>query len=259
MYQSSLSSNAPNPPPSTTTTSPVSPPSHIIPPTPPHTHTIIFLHGRDSSAETFADELFESQTSSGKHFTTLFPSLKWVFPCAPKSYSALDQEEVSQWFEMSSVQRPQEDVSVQKAGLWESVGALRKLVQQEAEIVGGMQNVILAGISQGCATAIFTLLTSGWGVGGFVGVAGWLPFAEELGEVMDVPGRLREFVKTPVLLQHCRDDEVVPVGNGEDLRTRLERWGMRVAWQEYEKGGHWLQESEGMDGIVKFLQKCMER
>ncbi|KAI8940749.1 hypothetical protein NX059_002014 [Plenodomus lindquistii] len=255
MYQSSLSTHSPDPP--TTRTMPSTFPPHIVPPTTAHTHTIIFLHGRGSSASTFSDELLESETSSGQHFTTLFPSVKWVFPCASKSYSALDQEDVHQWFDMASVQQPQKGSEEQKKGLWESVAALRKVVEDEAAIVGGMHNIILAGISQGCATAIFTMLTSGWGVGGFIGLAGWMPLAREMSDVMNVPGRLREHVSTPVLLQHCRDDEVVPVGNGEELRMKLEEWGMQVQWQDFDKGGHWLQEPEGMDGVVRFLQDCI--
>lgn len=259
MYQSSLSTKDPNPPASPTktpsTTSPQQP--HIIPATSAHTHTIIFLHGRGSDAETFAEELFVSRTADGQYFTTRCPGLKWVFPCAPKSHSALDQEEVHQWFNMSSVQRPQEDVEVQRPGLWESVAALRQVMEEEAQRVGGMQNIILAGISQGCATAIFTLLTSGWGVGGFVGLAGWLPLVEEMRDVMNVPGRMKHFMGTPVLLQHCRDDEVVPICNGERLRDKLEEWGMRVQWRDFEKGGHWLQEPEGMHEVVEFMLKCM--
>ncbi|KAH9872831.1 hypothetical protein J1614_005225 [Plenodomus biglobosus] len=259
MYQPTLSTKGPNPSPSPTMT-PVSTYSqqpHTIPPSSPHTHTVIFLHGRGSTAATFANELFESQNSAGQHLATLFPSLKWVFPCAPKTYSALDQEQVQQWFDMGSVQWPQEDVEVQRPGMWESVAALREVMEEEAAMVGGMQKIILAGISQGCATAIFTLLTSGWGVGGFVGLAGWLPMAEEMVRVMNVPGRMDDYKKTPVLLQHCRDDEVVPVGNGEQLKNQLKGWGMRVHWQDFETGGHWLQEPEGMDGVVKFLQECM--
>lgn len=141
--------------------------------------------------------------------------------------------------------------------MWESVATLREVMEEEAARVGGMQNIILAGISQGCATAIFTLLTSGWGVGGLVGLAGWLPMAEEMVRVMNVPGRMDDYKMTPVLLQHCRDDEVVPVENGEELKNQLRGWGMRVQWQDFETGGHWLQEPEGMDGVVKFLQKCI--
>jgi lysophospholipase-2 len=232
-------------------------PSHTIAPTTLHTHTVIFLHGRGSDAQTFASELFESQDSSSAFFTDLVPSLKWVFPLAPKSYSTSEKEELHQWFDMSSVQRPQENPDVQREGLWNNVAHILQIVGDEAEMVG-TENVILAGISQGCATAIFTLLASGLHVGGFVGLCGWLPLAEEIVGLMDVPERFKDVLKMPIMLQHCRDDAVVPVRNGEALRDELKKMGMRVEWEEFEEGGHWLNEPEGMDGIVRFIKEVMQ-
>lgn len=221
-----------------------------------HTHTVIFLHGRGSDAQTFHSELFETQDSDGKYFKDLFPGVRWVLPRAQKSWSKLDKEEICQWFEMSSVQRPQEDFEAQKPGLWESVTRILAVLKEEAELVG-LQHIIVAGISQGCATAIFTLLASGVRVGGFIGIAGWMPLAKELQDVSRVPGRSVDVLQTPVLLQHCRDDDVMPLTNGEDLAMRLEDMGMQVQWQSFDTGGHWLNEPEGMDAVVQFIKTVM--
>ena len=91
-------------------------------------------------------------------------------------------------------------------------------------------------------------------VGGFVGLCGWLPLAEELNSVVQVPGRAQAMTKTPILLQHCKDDQVVPIENGEDLRTRLEEMHMQVRFDCFHDGGHWLNEPAGMDSVVGFLQ-----
>ncbi|KAF1851097.1 alpha/beta-hydrolase [Cucurbitaria berberidis CBS 394.84] len=237
----------------------LNPALHIIPPTAPHTYTIIFLHGRGSDATTFCNEIFESQDSSNRFFTDMFPSVKWVFPCAKKRWAKTEEEEMHQWFDMSSVQRPQEEVVEQKMGLWESVSQVLEVLRAEKELVRGSENVILAGISQGCATAIFSLLTSDARVGGFFGLCGWLPLAEEMEQIMRVPGRSIDVLAMPVLLQHCRDDGVVPVQNGEDLVERLRSMGMQVKWESFENGGHWLNEPRGMDGIVRFIEEVMER
>jgi lysophospholipase-2 len=157
---------------------------------------------------------------------------------------------------MSSVQHPYENPDIQKDGLWNSVTQILKIMKEEGEIVG-LGNVVLAGISQGCATAIFALLASGMRVGGFVGLCGWLPLADEIVGVMGVFGRVRDVGKIPVLLQHCRDDEVVPVENGEDLSKRLKEMGMEVVWEDFEEGGHWLNEPKGMDGVVRFINEVM--
>ncbi|RMZ73296.1 phospholipase carboxylesterase [Pyrenophora seminiperda CCB06] len=240
-------------------------PPHTIQPTGPHKHTVIFLHGRGSDAETFASEIFESQDSSSRFFTDIFPSVKWLFPRAPFRFPEREDDDESrrtdakeetseaQWFNMTSPQRPQEDREKQKPNLWKSVDLVMETAKQEIDIVG-MQHVVLAGISQGCATGIFTLLATGMQVGGFVGLCGWLPLAEELKSIMHVPGREQDVTKMPVLLQHCRDDQVVPVENGEDLRKRLEEIGMQVEWDCFDEGGHWLHKPEGMDGVVRFIQ-----
>jgi predicted esterase len=131
------------------------------------------------------------------------------------------------------------------------------VVEEEANVVGS-QNVILAGISQGCATGIFALLASGMRVGGFVGLNRWLPLADEVQSIMKVPGRAQDVLKMPVLLQHCKDDDIVPVENGDGLMERLEEMNMCVKWECFDDGGHWLNEPKGMDGLVDFIQMVMK-
>ncbi|KAH8633339.1 hypothetical protein IG631_11973 [Alternaria alternata] len=99
-----------------------------------------------------------------------------------------------------------------------------------------------------------SLWVAGWG---FVGLSGWLPLAEEVQRVMNVPGREQDVLKMPVLLQHCKDDDVVPVEHGNDLRKLLEEIGMCVRWECFEQGGHWLNEPRGMDGLVEFIQSVL--
>lgn len=229
---------------------------HIVAPTAPHTHTIIFLHGRGSDAKTFCSEIFESEDTSARKFTDVFPGIKWIFPNASESYAESERGRIPQWFDMASVQRPQEDAESQKEGLWQSVARVLQILEKEVKVVG-LRNVIVAGISQGCATAIFALLATGMRMGGFIGLCGWLPLAEELSSIMEVPGRDRSVLEMPLLLQHCKDDDVVPVENGEELQKKLEEWGMVVDWKCFEYGGHWLNEPRGMDGFVEFVQAVM--
>ena len=146
---------------------------HIIQPTARQKHIIILLHGRGSDAETFASKIFESQDSSSRVFSDIFPSVKWICPRAPfpfceigdkdeeQAYTKEKEEEEeeeeekqqqqqqtgeTQWFNMTTPMRPQEDTEMQKPGLWKSVDLALKVVRQETETVG-MHNVVLAGIS----------------------------------------------------------------------------------------------------------------
>ena len=75
---------------------------------------------------------------------------------------------------------------------------------------------------------------------------------------MRVPGRAQDVTKTPVLLQHRKDDQVVPVEQGEDLRKRLEEVDMRVKFDRFDDGGHWLNEPLGIDRVVRFIQDVFQ-
>jgi lysophospholipase-2 len=55
---------------------------YSIEPSDTHTHTVILLHGRGSNAIELASEFFESQASDDRFLSQIFPTYKWVFPCA---------------------------------------------------------------------------------------------------------------------------------------------------------------------------------
>lgn len=148
---------------------------HLVLPKEKHTHTIIFLHGRESNAEEFASEFFESQASDGRTLSEIFPSIKWVFPNSGTRNRARFGVEESQWFDMWEVRNPQERKDLQIDGLRVSVASILNVIRTEASIIPP-ERIILGGISQGCATAIHALLYGGIRLGGFVGLSSWLPF-----------------------------------------------------------------------------------
>lgn len=119
------------------------------------------------------------------------------------------------------------------------------------------ERIIVAGISQGCAIALYTLLSTDARVGGFFGLCGWLPLADELVKDDEWSPQCSHLMGMPILLQHCTDDAVVPIANGEAMRDCLDTMGLAVDWQQFEEGGHWLNEPEGMDEIVEFLKYIM--
>ena len=47
-----------------------------------------------------------------------------------------------------------------------------------------LENIILRGLSQGCAMGMYLTLTMDR-LGGFVGMSGWLPFSGEVGVILD--------------------------------------------------------------------------
>ncbi|GAB5590149.1 hypothetical protein Unana1_05049 [Umbelopsis nana] len=257
--------------------------SHVVGPAKDNTHTVILLHGRDSTAAEFAEEFFESQASDNRTLPEIFPDFKWVFPSSELRNSTRFETHLSQWFDIWSVEEPEERKELQVAGLKESITLILDVIYSETSLVPP-EHIILGGISQGCATAIHALMHCDIQLGGFIGLCGWLPFQEEIEAIARnttsasplqeirsllksassdscVP-TLRQLCRksesalaTPVFLSHAMDDDVVPISNGEKLYQGLDHLGMTVTWKAYEDGGHWINEPQNMDDIVVFLQK----
>lgn len=261
-----------------------SPPLHIVNPRDghTHTHTVIFLHGRDSTNQEFASEFFESEASEPadqpRTLRDLFPTVRWVFPGAPTLRSARFDTDMPQWFDMWSVEDPTEQAEIQHDGLRRSIKAILDVVKsEEAQLDAqgrrpGLQNIFLAGISQGFATAVAAFFagatgnTQTRGLAGLIGLCSWMPLGgkEELLRVLsdaktaDGAAAIepRDASSTPVLLCHSSNDDVVPVQNGRALRDILEQ-SQEVEWHEYVDGGHWVNEPQGVDDIASFLRRHM--
>lgn len=257
---------------------------HVVAPSKRHTHTVILLHGRDSTASEFASEFFESQASDNLTLPETFPSFKWVFPSSKLRNSARFETTLSQWFDMWSVENPSERHEEQGEGLKESILEIIEIVRSEASLVDGVERVILGGISQGCATAIHALICGGIRIGGFIGISGWLPFQEPIenicGQDVNPIGRIQAIralffdpsasnvptaldlsngsnpFLTPVFLSHSKDDDIVPIKNGERLHQGLRTLSMAVTWKDYEDGGHWVNEPQGVDDLVDFIREA---
>ncbi|UKZ78987.1 hypothetical protein TrVFT333_006738 [Trichoderma virens FT-333] len=260
----------------------------VVGPTTGHTHTVILLHGRDSEAQEFASEFFECEatgTETDRTLPALFPTVRWIFPQAKALYAKRFDIEMSQWFDMWSVEDQQERIELQIPGLQSSVGLIAELIREE-EILVPRNRIFLGGISQGFATALAAFFADGRG--GFAGLCGfssWLPLFNqaasdiELVEEEDTGGKLaamqrlylgrttkqqtslspQQLTSTPVLFEHCDDDEVINIQSGFLLRNFMGQLGLSVRFHSYEDGGHWINEPQGVDDFVVFLRQGIDR
>lgn len=253
---------------------------HIIPPTQPHTHTIIILHGRGSSGPEFAFSLSFAQSSSGKTLFEHFPSYRWLFPTSATRFSTVFQGPLCEWFDIQSLTDPSRRPELQLQGLRESVAYVHRLVKEEARNVDA-KRIVLGGISQGSAMGWHALLSSSVLLGGFFGLSTWLPFCAELDaigtrtegqrcrgkalvselhrSILDSESagwdeKQANSFDTPVFLSHCVDDHVVDVELGQACAGALRKLGLEVRWKDYESGGHWIKSPEGYDDLVAFLE-----
>ncbi|KAL2127225.1 hypothetical protein VTI74DRAFT_11073 [Chaetomium olivicolor] len=269
-----MSSTAPAP-----TTIPDLPQITIPPTSPQHTHTVIFLHGRGDTARGFTAALHAWHDSLGRTLFSTFPSFRWVIPQAPlrpmasTATSWRPQGEVRhQWFDVWNVRDFADREEMQLEGLREVIPAVRALIRREAEMLGGRwDRVLLAGISMGAATSVHTIFNldvpaeGGGRLGAFLGFCARCPFRgrdlKGMREVMalgeGVPEGNEVLRRTPMMLQHCVDDPLVLIEWGRGLRDILRGFGAQVEWREYEKGGHWFKDPEGLDDLVEFVKRVV--
>ncbi|KAK6074984.1 phospholipase carboxylesterase [Seiridium cupressi] len=257
----------------------------VVPPETEHTHTIVFLHGRGDTAQELAENLFLLRDSSKRTLSTIFPSVRWVFPQAELLYCERDDQDWSQWFDVWNVLDFSDREELQALGLQDSVRNITKLMHKEALKVGNLNKVVLAGFGQGGSTAIHVLLnmpapeyleppkakrikTEHFDVQAgrrqrLAGVMGFncrLPFPggtlDETREVLALEGKPSNEIlrNTPVFLAHCMDDPLVFVEYGRQLAEALGSFGVQGVSREYPDGGHRLNAPQGIDDIVVFLE-----
>jgi len=282
------------------------PPTHIISPSSgKHTHTAIILHGHSGNPSTFASRLlalrpsYSSSISSDDSLTTLFPTLRLIFPAASTLYSRRLKTHVSSWFQAASYSDMRAGQELQLPGLSASVRHILRIIDDEVALLGGhAERVILGGWSQGSATGLWTVLCGAARLhgeshlGGFFGIGPWMSFADEVSEIVsdvdaveesaesnvvkgvgflkeriDLSGEVnaetaKKLASTPVLLGHGIDDAIVPITLGRKIRDMLRKMGMTVEWQEFTGApdeGHWVKEPEQFDSIVKFLKNFIQK
>ena len=221
------------------------------------------------------------------------PHWRWVFPSAPMVFSTVFQENNVEWFDCFSLTDTEARKDLQAPGLRTAVLKAFDLFRSESRRLPATGRLVVGGISQGAAIAVHALLASyamarPEMISGFVGYSTWLPFTSEVQGVVDGQktrhetreienglrsmygsvlglddesdsegnaGRHARLRGVPALLEHCKDDDLIDIALGRTIRDVLGGLGLDVSWKEYETGGHWLKEPEGMEDLVAFLKR----
>ncbi|OIW23854.1 phospholipase/carboxylesterase [Coniochaeta ligniaria NRRL 30616] len=159
----------------------------IVEPSGAHTHSLIFLHGFGSNGETFGRVLLDSgMTSKGLRLPQLLPGARFIFPTSRRRRStAFSRSMLTMWFDKARMDDPSYRKDLQLQGLEESAREILDLIRHERDAKGiAPKNIILGGLSQGCAMSLSIMLCLDYHIGGFVGMSGYLPFREDIDEAL---------------------------------------------------------------------------
>ena len=156
----------------------------IIPPLEEHKATWIILHGRGSNAHKFGPELLAMKIPVYGSLPQAFPHAKFIFPTASiRRATIYKRSPINQWFDNWSLQTPTEREELQIDGLRETSAFIHDLLRKEIARVGA-KNVVIGGLSQGCAgSLISTLLWEGEPLAAVFGMCGWLPFRQHMQDI----------------------------------------------------------------------------
>ncbi|USO02652.1 MAG: hypothetical protein H6850_01530 [Alphaproteobacteria bacterium] len=186
----------------------------------PFKKVCLMLHGMLDSAENFA---------------TLAPDVDDVLYVVPQGFKVcyplpgpLPLAWNYQWFSLGagSIFRPN-PITI-KEGLEENRPFLMQWLDDLAMLVGGYENVMVCGFSQGAVVAL-DLLTQNRALSKVISVAG--------GMHPHIPLELPQTEKR-VLLIHCPKDRIVPFSLSKDSERRLIDLGAKVHFRKPIKHGH---------------------
>lgn len=161
----------------------------VVEPLEEHKQSWIVLHGRGDEAHSFANGMMGFlgiPLPDGRGLQAHLPNVRFIFPtAAPRRARVFNRTKITQWFDVYSWNST-EHTDWQVAGLRETSEWIHELIRREIDAVGA-QNVVLGGLSQGCASSLISLLLwQGRSIKAVFGMSGWLPFKHVLDSAIDL-------------------------------------------------------------------------
>lgn len=268
-------------------------PLNTIPPSRPHTHTVIFLHSNQIFARDTVNQLHEATDLSWRSIIQNFASTRWVFPQAPTDeplvpsllsistgiQHAVHRGEPIWWRGNTDDGDEERRLRNMLPGLRERVRELQKVIRNEAAMLGGRwDRIILGGIGHGAGMAMMTLMSLEGNLsmnvagnrpqqlGCFVGISGEMPMSDtrlsstqQLFSPNGIPLAENQVLKkTPVLLQYLCNGGDAYMERGRAFRDLLLESDVEdVCWKEYEDGYPFMNSPRGVEDMKDFFKDRM--
>jgi predicted esterase len=202
----------------------------------PHHNTILFLHGRGFNAEKFSAAFLSEEAQEHGAFRTAFPHTRFVFPVAPLTRATKYRRTIMhQWYDGSGDWEPEARGDMRK-----TVEYIQGLLRAEVRLAGGDgSKIVLAGISQGCAMALTSLLLwNGAPLGAVVGMCGFMPITAPLLDILESDGASsKESDEDDVFFESETAEADLNAAMGLSGEEALAQEVINALWEETELPG----------------------
>lgn len=193
-------------------------PAVVIEPSSPADSVVIWLHGLGADGNDFAPLVPQLELPGDR-------AVRFVFPHAPKMPVTVNGGYVMPaWYDIRELSL---DRKIDVDQLCRSAEAISQLIERELERGIDSRRIVLAGFSQGGAVAYQAALSFPKPLGGLLVLSSYLATAETL-----EPHPANRAL--PILIQHGKQDPVVPEILGRRAADYLRGKGYELDYQTYD-------------------------
>lgn len=180
---------------------------------------VIWMHGLGADGHDFVPIVGELNLPPK-------PGIRFIFPHAPMQPVTINGGYVMRaWYDVLTTEfTHREDAK----GVRASQRAIEALIEREHSRGIELQNIVLAGFSQGGAMALHTGLRYPMRLGGIIALSTYLPLASTLSEEASPSN-----VDVPIFMAHGTHDPVIPLRLAMASRDLLQTAGYPVQWHTY--------------------------
>lgn len=182
-------------------------------------HAVIWLHGLGADGNDFAPIVPELVDRT-------WPPLRFVFPHAPvRPITINGGVPMRAWYDISGLEIAQRQ---DEAGIRASTVQLDELIAREMERRVPVQNILLAGFSQGGAIVLAGGIRHAQRLCGIIALSTYLPMAEKTDAEASAANR-----DVPIFMAHGMLDPTISHALGEMSHAYLVQRGYPVDWHAY--------------------------
>ena len=181
--------------------------------------SVIWLHGLGADGHDFVPIVPELKLPPS-------PGVRFVFPHAAMRAVTLNMGmRMRAWYDIRTLTA---EGRVDEPGLRESIARVEALIAAERALGIAPARIVIAGFSQGAATALHAALRHPEPLAGVLALSSYLPLQATLAAELSEANK-----PTPILMCHGQQDPVLPLALGLAACNWLRAAGYRVEWKEY--------------------------